>query len=154
MSDAKPGMLPRSLVNTAVATVCALVLVSCVWVSFAGARTVSLKEVVVSAVLLGSLIFPAVYVAERFRIQNKQLSSQATLILSILWMMVSVIGLAVTMWSAVGKDALSPFAFLGSFQFWFKIIIFGGMFVSSLFQLAQAADRRITELGTKELHLK
>lgn len=140
----KASPIRNSVAVTAIATVCILVLIAATWVSMSGPQTVATTDVLVSTVILASLIFPLAYMWVAARGNKKKVVSARFLVLmSILWMIVSVVGITANLWA--GLSNTGPWTAMRLVQFWAVLIMFSGMFVSSLVQLAAAADFYIRE---------
>ena len=138
-----PPPFRTSLTTTVIATACIMLLSAAMWVSAAGPQVVSLSDIVLSTVLVGSMIFPLAHMWVRARHQRKAISAQFLLWMSILWMMVAVIGIAANLWN--GLSDASTWGVARNIEFWAVLVMFSGMFVSSLVQLATAADWYVKE---------
>jgi heme A synthase len=143
-----PKPLRRSLATTAFAIVSIMVLIGALWVSISGPQTVAASDLLLSTILLASLIFPLAYLWTSARVgANKPIPARFMLWMSILWMLVSVAGTTVNLWS--GLSVSGPWSLMRSIQFWAVLALFSGMFVSSLVQLATAADFYIKESAAR-----
>ena len=138
-----PPPLRTSLVTTVIATACIMILSGAMWVSTTGPQAVSLGDIVLSTVLVGSMIFPLAHLWVRARRDKKTISAQFLLWMSILWMTVAVIGIAANLWTGLSDS--SPWTIARIIEFWAVLCMFVGMFISSLFQLSTAADWYVKE---------
>jgi hypothetical protein len=136
--------LRNSIATTAIATLTIMVFAAAIWVSMTGPQTVSAGEVLLSSVLMASLIFPLAYLWANSRAgAKKAVSARFMMSTSILWMLVSVVGISANLW--LGLADAGSWTTLRSVQFWAILAMFAGMLVSSLVQLAAAADFHIKE---------
>jgi hypothetical protein len=143
MNQKPSSPIGSSVTTTVVTTTCILVLAASTWVSTTGPQVVSLSDIVLSSVLVGSMVFPLAHLWVRNRRDSRKISSSFMVGMAILWMMVSVVGIAANLWN--GLSDANPWTIARNVEFWAVLCMFGGMFVSSLMQLSTAADCHIQE---------